>query len=167
MAALSRRRLLALGGAAATAALLVGCGFQLRSADSLPTLPPLSLEGDTSTPLTRELESVLTRQGTEVTANAPWRVTLGAPSVENRALGSEGRANRDHELTMRVTLSVQRRQDNAYVLNNEVMSTSTRIRINDDDLLNREALLEEANLTLARQLARRIVERLGTLEAPS
>ncbi|WP_447928814.1 LPS-assembly lipoprotein LptE [Vreelandella sp. EE27] len=163
---LTRRRLMALGAAAVTAASLAGCGFQLRGADSLPTLPALTIEGETATPLARELESQLTRMGTNVTPGAPWRVTLGTPRVENRALGSEGRANRDHELTMRVSLSVQQRDTSAYALNNAVVDTATRIRVNDDDLLNRETLLDEANQTLNRQLAKRIIERLATLETP-
>ncbi|WNL40902.1 hypothetical protein RN347_09665 [Halomonas sp. PAMB 3264] len=161
----TRRRLLALGSVAVSAALLAGCGFRLRREGTLTSLPPLSLEGDTSTSLARELDTLLTRQGTDVTPGAPWRVTLGTPVVENRSLGSEGRANRDHELTMRVTLSVQRRENGAYALNNDIVSTATRIRINEDDLLNRELLLDEAKQTLSRQLAQRIVERLATLEA--
>ncbi|WP_447556125.1 LPS-assembly lipoprotein LptE [Vreelandella sp. EE22] len=163
---LTRRHLLKLGSVAASAALLSGCGFRLRRADSIPTLPPLSIEGATATPLAQELENRLSRQGTVVAPGAPWQVTLGTPAVDNRPLGSDGRASREHELTMSVSVSVQQRETGAYALNNAVITTSTRIRVNDDDLLNRETLFEEANQTLTHQLVRRIIERLGTLEAP-
>lgn len=60
---------------------------------------------------------------------------------------------------------MQQRETNAYALNNATLSTSTRIRVSDDDLLNRETLFQEAEQTLTRQLAQRIVERLANLEA--
>ncbi|MCP1327968.1 hypothetical protein BIS11_14615, partial [Halomonas sp. 707D4] len=69
--------------------------------------------------------------------------------------------------TMSVTVSVQQRANDAYALNNETIATSTRIRVNNDDLLNRQSLLEEATQALARRLAERIIERLGRLEAPA
>lgn len=163
----TRRRLVAIGASLASAALLAGCGFKLRGVGSLPALPPLSLEGDTTSALARALEAQLSRQGTQVADDAPWRVTLGTPTVENRAIGSEGRASREHELTMSVTVSVQQRANDAYALNNEAIATSTRIRVNNDDLLNRQSLLEEATQALARRLAERIIERLGRLEAPA
>ncbi|MCP1314364.1 hypothetical protein BIS12_08540, partial [Halomonas sp. 707D7] len=73
----TRRRLLAIGASLASAALLAGCGFKLRGVGSLPALPPLSLEGDTTSALARALEAQLSRQGTQVADDAPWRVTLG------------------------------------------------------------------------------------------
>ena len=60
---------------------------------------------------------------------------------------------------------MQQRETNAYALNNATLSSSTRIRVSDDDLLNRETLFQEAEQTLTRQLAQRIVERLANLEA--
>ena len=51
------------------------------------------------------------------------------------------------------------------MLNNATITTDTRIRVSDDDLLNRETLFQEAEQTLTRQLAERIVERLANLEA--
>jgi LPS-assembly lipoprotein len=60
---------------------------------------------------------------------------------------------------------VQQRDTGAYALNDATVATSTRIRVSDDDLLNRETLFQEARQTLTRQLAQRIIERLANLEA--
>lgn len=163
--ALTRRRFLTTSIAACAAVLLSGCGFQLRGTQSMPTLPPLALEGDRNSALAQQLRSRLQQLGTAVRPDAPWRVTLGEPSLQERRIGTEGRGSREHELTLSTTLSVQARDTNAYALNSATLNTSTRIRVSDDDLLNRETLLQEAEQTLTRQLAQRIVERLATLEA--
>lgn len=162
---LTRRRFLATSIAASAAVLISGCGFRLRGTESMPQLPPLALEGNNSSALAQQLRSRLQQLGTEVSAGAPWRVTLGTPSIQERRIGGESRSSREHELILSATLSVQQRETNAYALNNETLSTSTRIRVNDDDLLNRETLFQEAEQTLTRQLAQRIIERLANLEA--
>ena len=132
----------------------------------MPRLPALSIEGDDNSALAQQLRTRLQQLGTEVESGAPWRVTLGTPSLQERRIGTDGRASREHELTLSTTLSVQQRETNAYALNNATLATSTRIRVSDDDLLNRETLFQEAEQTLTRQLAQRIVERLANLEAP-
>ncbi|WP_445010046.1 LPS-assembly lipoprotein LptE [Vreelandella stevensii] len=162
---MNRRHFLTLGSAACAVALLGGCGFRLRGTDSMPNLPPLALEGDANSALAQQLRTRLQQLGTEVANGAPWRVTLGTPSLQERRIGTDGRASREHELTLSTSLSVQQRETNAYALNNATLSTSTRIRVSDDDLLNRESLFQEAEQTLTRQLAQRIVERLANLEA--
>lgn len=164
---MNRRNFLATSLATSAALLLSACGFRLRGTDSLPSLPPLALEGDTDSDMARQLVSRLEQQGTELGDGGVWRVTLGTPTLEERRLGGEGRASRDHELTLRSTLSVQRQDDNAYLINSETLSASTRVRVNDDDLLNRESLYSEAEQTLNRELAQRIVERLAALDNAS
>ncbi|AIA75876.1 lipoprotein [Halomonas campaniensis] len=161
----TRRRFLATSIAASAAVLLSGCGFRLRGLDSMPRLPALSLEGDDKSALAQQLRIRLLQQSSEVSDGAPWRVTLGSPTLRQRRIGSEGRASQEHELTLSTSLSVQQREDNAYVLNNATVTTNTRIRVSDDDLLNRETLFQEAEQTLTRQLAERIIERLANLEA--
>ena len=163
---ITRRRFLALSIAASAAVLLSGCGFRLRGTESMPRLPTLSIEGDDNSALAQQLRTRLQQLGTEVESGAPWRVTLGTPTLQERRIGTDGRASREHELTLSTTLSVQQRETNAYALNNATLATSTRIRVSDDDLLNRETLFQEAEQTLTRQLAQRIVERLANLEAP-
>ncbi|WP_235039530.1 LPS assembly lipoprotein LptE [Vreelandella profundi] len=162
--ALTRRRFLATSIAASAAVLLSGCGFQLRGRDSLPTLPTLALEGDNNSAVAQQLTTRLRQLGTQVEPGAPWRVTLGAPSLVERRLGGDGRASREHELTLSISLSVQERASNAYHINNSTLSSSSRIRVNDDDLLNRESLFAEAEQTLARELSQRIIERLANVE---
>ena len=73
-------------------------------------------------------------------------------------------ASREHELTLSIRLSVQERASNAYHINNQTLSTDTRIRVSDDDLLNRETLMMEAEQTLARELSQQIIERLAYVE---
>lgn len=161
---MNRRTFLTASIAASTAVLLSGCGFRLRGNESLPTLPTLSLEGNTNSAVAQQVAARLQQLGTQVEVGAPWRVTLGTPSLSERQLGGDGRASREHELTLSTSLSVQERASNAYHINNATVSTSTRIRVSDDDLLNRETLMMEAEQTLARQLSQRIIERLAYVE---
>ncbi|MFN2410628.1 MAG: hypothetical protein ABR539_10050 [Halomonas sp.] len=164
---MNRRTFLATSMAASAALLLSACGFRLRGAGSMPNLPPLALAGDTDSDLARQLTNRLEQQGTQLSDNGEWRVTLGSPRLDERRLGGEGRGSRDHDLTLSTTLSVQRREDNAYLLNGETLSTSTRIRVNDDDLLNRDDLFREAERSLNRELTERIIERLSALDNAS
>ncbi|MCD1587429.1 twin-arginine translocation signal domain-containing protein [Halomonas sp. IOP_14] len=161
---MNRRTFLTASIAASAAVLVSGCGFRLRGSESLPTLPPLALEGDTNSAVAQQIASRLQQLGTQVAAGAPWRVTLGTPVLTERRLGGDGRASREHELTLSARLSVQERASNAYHINNETLSTDTRIRVSDDDLLNRETLMMEAEQTLARQLSQQIIERLTYVE---
>ncbi|BBI51452.1 hypothetical protein HORIV_38730 [Vreelandella olivaria] len=161
---MNRRTFLTASIAASAAVLLSGCGFRLRGTEALPTLPTLALEGDNNSAVAQQVASRLQQLGTQVAADAPWRVTLGTPVLTERRLGGDGRASREHELTLSVRLSVQERASNAYHINNETLSTDTRIRVSDDDLLNRETLMMEAEQTLARQLSQQIIERLTYVE---
>lgn len=161
---MNRRTFLSASIAASMAVLLSACGFRLRGSESLPTLPTLSLEGNTTSTVAQQVASRLQQLGTQIEAGAPWRVTLGTPSFIERRLGGDGRASREHELTLSTSLSVQERESNAYHINNATLSTSTRIRVSDDDLLNRETLMLEAEQALARQLSQRIIERLANVE---
>lgn len=161
---MNRRTFLTASIAASAAMLLSGCGFRLRGTESLPTLPTLALEGDNNSAVAQQVASRLQQLGTQVAPDAPWRVTLGTPILTERRLGGDGRASREHELTLSTSLSVQERASNAYHINNETLSTNTRIRVSDDDLLNRETLMMEAEQTLSRQLSQQIIERLTYVE---
>lgn len=161
---MNRRTFLTASIAVASAVLLSACGFQLRGSKPLPTLPALTLEGDTNSAVALQVASRLQQLGTEITEDAPWRVTLGTPVLTERRLGGDGRASREHELTLSARFSVQERANNAYHINNEALSTSTRIRVSDDDLLNRETLMSEAEQTLTQQLSQQIIERLAYVE---
>ncbi|WP_172118389.1 LPS-assembly lipoprotein LptE [Halomonas hibernica] len=161
---MNRRTFLTTSIAASAAVLLSGCGFHLRGHSAMPSLPALTLEGDINSTTAQQLRARLTQLGTEIRPDAPWRVTLGTPSLLERRIGSDSRASREHELVLSTTLSVQQRQTNAYALNSSNVSVSRTIRVNDDDLLNRETLFNEAERSLARELAQRIVERLVNIK---
>ncbi|MGO2243592.1 MAG: LPS-assembly lipoprotein LptE, partial [Halomonas sp.] len=132
---MNRRTFLTTSIAASAAMLLGGCGFRLRGPGSMPTLPTLALEGDNNSAVAQQLKTRLRQLGTQVESGAPWRVTLGTPRLVERRLGGDGRASREHELTLSISLSVQERASNAYHMNNATLSSSNRIRVNDDDLL--------------------------------
>ncbi|MDN6296431.1 MAG: LPS assembly lipoprotein LptE [Halomonas sp.] len=160
-----RRAFLGVALTASAAALLSGCGFQLRGRDSLPTLPAFALEGDTQGELGQALTRLLHTRGSDIRDDAPWRLTLSSVEMHNRRLGGDGRGSREHEFTLEARVSLQQRADQAYVWNRKSISTTTRLRVNDDDLLNRDVLIEEARQQLARELATRIIEHLASVEA--
>lgn len=166
--ALTRRRFLKhsiTASIATSVVVLGGCGFRLRGSKSQPQLPDLALEGDTRSDVAQSLQAQLKAAGTGMREDAPWRLTLSTPELFERRLGAEGRGSREHQFTLSTQVSLQQRSNSAYVLNSERMSVSTDQRVNDDDLLNRDVLIDEVRQALSRQLAQRIIERLATLEA--
>ena len=158
-------RLTLIAGMAASAAMLSGCGFQLRGTQRQRNIPPIALEGDTRSLVARNLMVELNNLGNGVDDKAPWRMTLSSPTLEQRRLGGEDSGSQEHEFTLKIRVSVQERSSGGYALNNQMLNVTSRQRLNDDDLLNRESLIEETRLTLSRRLAQRIVERIIALEA--
>lgn len=161
----TRRALIGATLGTSAAVLLGGCGFHLRGRNGLPTLPLFTLEGQSQSDLGQALQRQLERYDSGTSANAPWRLTLGNVDMRSRRLGGDGRGSREHEFTLSVRVSLQQRDNQAYVWNRKTLSRSVRQRVNDDDLLNRDVLINEARRQLADQLARRISERLASLEA--
>ncbi|WNK19115.1 LPS assembly lipoprotein LptE [Halomonas piscis] len=161
----SRRAFLGAALGASAALGLGGCGFHLRGRESLPTLPPLALEGNTQSDLGQALARLLQARGSGLSDSAPWRLTLSGVDMHSRRLGGTDRGSREHRFTLEARVSLQQRHDQAYVWNRESFSTELSQRVNDDDLLNRDVLIDEARQQLAQQLARRIAERLASLEA--
>lgn len=160
-----RRAFIGAALTASAAVMLSGCGFQLRGRDSLPTLPAFALEGDTQSNLGQALAQLLRTRSGGIRDDAPWRLTLSAVEMHNRRLGGDGRGSREHEFTLEARVSLQQRDNQAYVWNRKSISTATRLRVNDDDLLNRDVLINEARQQLSRKLATRIVEHLASVEA--
>ena len=158
-------RLSLITGMAASAAMLGGCGFQLRGTQRQRNIPPIALEGDTRSLVARNLTVELNNLGNGIDEDAPWRMTLSSPTLEQRRLGGKDSGSQEHEFTLEINVSVQARSSNGYAMNNQTLSVISRQRLNDDDLLNRESLIEETRLTLSRRLAQRVVERISALEA--
>ncbi|GAB2726569.1 LPS-assembly lipoprotein LptE [Halomonas garicola] len=162
---MKRRTFLSAAAGASAALLLEGCGFHLRGRASLPTLPTLALEGDTQSELGQALTQLLQARGSGVSDSAPWRLTLSGVDMHSRRLGGTDRGSREHRFTLEARVSLQQRDDQAYVWNRESFSSELSQRVNDDDLLNRDVLIDEARQQLAEQLAERITERLASVEA--
>jgi len=160
-----RRAFIGAALTASAAVMLNGCGFHLRGRDSLPTLPAFALEGDTQSDLGQALAQLLHTRGSGIREDAPWRLTLSAVEMHNRRLGGDGRGSREHEFTLEARVSLQQRETQAYVWNRESISSATRLRVSDDDLLNRDVLIDEARRQLSKQLAERIIEHLASVEA--
>ena len=157
-------RLTLMTGMAASAAVLGGCGFQLRGTQRQRHIPPMALEGDTRSLVARNLSVELNNLGNGLDEEAPWRLTLSSPTLEQRRLGGEESGSQEHEFTLEIQVSVQEQSSGGYALNSQTLSVISRQRLNDD-LLNRESLIEETRLTLSRRLAQRVVERISALEA--
>ena len=165
---MNRRHFLRLSlgsGMVASAAMLAGCGFQLRGTQRQTHIPPLTLEGETRSLVARAVSVELNTLGNGVSEDADWRLTLSTPELTERRLGSEGRGSREHEFTLSVQVSVQQRNNNAYALNVPRLSVSARQRLNDDDLLDRESVIEELRIMLSKRLAQRVIQRITVLEA--
>ncbi|WP_346798542.1 hypothetical protein R5M92_05840 [Halomonas sp. Bachu 37] len=163
---MKRRELLRNGLAAGIAALtLGGCGFHLRGNEQNHRLPALTLTGDTTSPFAREFRASVEFSDVELRADAPWVVTLGTPRLLERRLGADDRASNEHELSLEVEIALQARDTGAYHLHPSLLRETTRLRLSDDDLLNRETLISDAVDELSQRLARRALERLANIES--
>lgn len=162
---MKRRHFLRLTLMAASAAMLSGCGFQLRGTQRQRNIPPLALAGDTRSRVASNLMAELNTQGNGVDNNARWRLTLSSPALDQRRLGGEDSSSQEYEFALEMHISVQDSITGGYALNNQPLRVISRQRLNDDDLLNRESLIEETRLTLSTRLSQRIIERISSIEA--
>lgn len=160
---MQRRRFLTLGLAGTAGLLLAGCGFRLRGLDDpTPALQELALagpDGDLSRLARNRLESA----GTRVQEGAALRLNLGEAEVRRRALSVLDSGPRDEEMTLTAPFSVQRSGDGAYLLDQQRLEVAIRYTVSDADLLNQEALREEARQELLDAAVRQLLDRLRTL----
>lgn len=149
-----------------SATLLAGCGFKLRGYDTpVSRLEQISVEGPFNT-LRDRLIVRLENNGTSVNQTAPWILTLGQEHVEDRNLSLLQAGNQQHEMTLTVTMAVQRRSDGAYRLPDEMIRVQETYMLNDDNLLAAGDYREEMRNQLRDQAARDIIQRLNTLAGP-
>lgn len=149
-----------------SATLLAGCGFKLRGYDiPVSTLKEVSVEGPFNS-LRDRLIVRLENNGTSVNDTAPWILTLGQEHVEDRNLSLLQAGNQEHEMTLTLTIAVQRRSDGAYRLPGETVSVRETYMLNDDNLLAAGDYREEMRNQLRDQAARHIIRRLNTLSEP-
>ncbi|MDN3520605.1 LPS assembly lipoprotein LptE [Halomonas ramblicola] len=160
---MQRRTLLSLALAGTAGLALTGCGFRLRGLDA----PSLSLDelavagGDDA--LSGRVADRLEAAGTRVHDAAPLVLNLGPEAVDRRRLGVLDAGPRDEELTLSAPFSVQRREDGAYLLDQQRLKVATHYTVSDDDLLNRETLRDEALDELREAAARQLLDRLRGL----
>ncbi|WP_027966693.1 LPS assembly lipoprotein LptE [Halomonas halocynthiae] len=149
-----------------SATLLAGCGFKLRGYGTPSVrLDEISVEGPFS-PLRDRLIVRLDNAGTEVNETAPWILTLGQERVEDRRFSLRQAGNQQHEMTLTVTMAVQRRSDGAYRLPSETITVRETYLLDDDNLLAAGDYREEIRNQLRDKAARHIIQRLNTLIEP-
>ncbi|WP_251978437.1 LPS-assembly lipoprotein LptE [Salinicola avicenniae] len=160
------RRLVPTATLALTVVLLAGCGFHLRGLNQPAlSLPEIGLTaGDT--PLAQAVQDALEGAGTRVTDSADLRVNLGDERIQETRLTRSDSGSRETELTLTAPFSVQRRDDDAYVLNQRQLETSTTVLISTDNLYSMDQVRLEAEQNLRREAARQLVDRLEALQAP-
>lgn len=146
-----------------SASLLAGCGFRLRGRDTPASiLEEITLEGAPG-PLVDHLTVRLENNDTLVNDTAPWILTLGQEHIADRSLSLLQAGNQQHEMTLRVTIAVQRRSDGAYRLPSETVQVRDTYMLNDDNLLSAGDYREEMRSQLRDEAARHIVQRLNRL----
>jgi len=160
---MQRRTLIQRGLAGAAALMLTGCGFRLRGYDQ-PTsgVEALSLQGPDSE-LARLVSRRLKQAGTRVDDDAPRVLNLGDETFQERRLSVLDSGHRDLDMTLSVPFSVQRRDDGAYLLDQQRLDVSERLTINDDQLLTQDDLREATRERLREAAARQLLDRLRTL----
>jgi len=146
--------------------LLAGCGFQLRgTAAAALDIPSLTL----STPDGRFEDAVkqaLQGTGTTLEDDAPLRVNLGEEQIRETRLTQGASGSQERRLTLSVPFSVQRSEDNAYLLDQQTLEASTTLSVDNDNLLSQDELRNEALRSLRQEAARQLVDRLRALEIP-
>lgn len=164
---LQRRQLLGFSLTAAIALTLVGCGFQLRGlGDDALNLESLAIVGPGADSLFAEqLTKRLETQGTRVDPNAPLRLNLGAEDSFVRRDGVLDSGSRDETLVLTIPYSIQRSADSAYLVSRENLEATDYYTIEDDNLLSRDDLREDAVDRARSSAVRQMFERLRALSA--
>jgi len=163
---MQRRTFLQAGLTAGGLLALTGCGFRLRGFDTPGlAIAELTLAGSASE-LSRMTEERLTRAGTEVHNRAAVLLNLGPENFREHRLSVLESGPQEHEMRLVVPFSVQRRNDNAYLLAEQQLEVMTRFVLNDANLLIHDELREEARRELRENALRHLLDRLRTLSPP-
>ncbi|MEC9483328.1 MAG: LPS assembly lipoprotein LptE [Halomonas sp.] len=153
-------RSVALLGLGAVATGLAGCGFHLRGTERQAlAIDALDLAGP-PTLLTDRARRALENAGVEVTDRAPLVLNLGTERVEDVSLRGGDLVNDEVELRLVVPFSVQRRRDNAYLIDQGSLEATTTYIVNGDDPLVRHELQETALDELRQSVIRQLIDQL-------
>ena len=74
-----------------------------------------------------------------------------------------GAGSRDIEFTLTVPYSVQRQSNEAYLIDQQTLTVSERISVNDNELLAQDDARRAARESLRETAARQLIERLRPL----
>ncbi|GHB07233.1 LPS-assembly lipoprotein LptE [Salinicola rhizosphaerae] len=166
--AFSRRARQAVGIGLVTLAVITmaGCGFQLRGMHQpLLGMSEVGLSANVS-PFSETVRRALEQAGTEVSDDADLRVNLGDERIASNRLTRADSGSRETEITLTAPFSVQRVADDAYVLNQQQLETSTTVLLSTDDIYAGNQVRDEAVQRLREQAADQLIDRLGALETP-
>lgn len=160
---MQRRHFLTLALAGAGAIGLAGCGFRLRGtgdgASQLDELAIAGVDSDFSRLLSRELET----RGTRIYPGAARQLNLGAEQVRQHRLSVLDAGSQEEEMTLALPFSVQRREDAAYLLNDQTLTLTTRYTVSNSNLLTQQEQRDEAMNRLRQDAVRQLIERLNAL----
>lgn len=159
-----RSFLIRLLGMCGVAAMLGGCGFQLRGLDARELdIDALALTAPPSQ-FTEELRRRIAGAGVELRDDAPLRLNLGEERLEEYALRGGDTIYNETELHLIVPFSIQRRSDGAYLLDQQRIDVVTTYQASEGNLLVRDELREMALTNLYHDATRQLVARLRNLE---
>ncbi|WP_164915661.1 LPS-assembly lipoprotein LptE [Chromohalobacter israelensis] len=150
----------------AATTLLAGCGFQLRGVgDTALDVPAVALSSP-SGELRDAVAQALQGAGASLEDDAPLRVNLDEEQIRETRLTQGSSGNQQRRLTLTVPFSVQRSEDNAYLLDQQTLEASTNLTVDNDNLLSQDELRNEALASLRQEATRQLVDRLRALETP-
>ncbi len=160
---LARSLSAALVGASIVA--LPGCGFHLRGTRQTQGvgIDRLALAA-TPSALSDSVSRALRGAGITLNDAAPLRLNLGEERLQEIGLSGSDSGTHEIELQLEVPFSVQRTDDDAYLLDQQQVQVVTTFRANNDELLTRDENRERALETLYRDAAQRLLDRLRNLD---
>lgn len=143
---------------------LAGCGFQLRGTNQpLLSMSQIGLSANIS-PFSETVRRTLEQAGARVTDDADLRINLGDEKIAENRLTRADSGSRETEITLTAPFSVQRVSDDAYLLNQQQLETSTSVLLSTDDIYSGNQVRDEAVKQLRQQAADQLIDRLSALE---
>lgn len=161
---MQRRTLLRLTLATGASLALAGCGFRLRGMDTA-SLPFASLAVDGADDgFSRLAVERLRAANVSVDEAAPQVLNLGPESFGEQRLSVLTSGHQAYDMTLEVPFSVQRRDDGAYLLDQQRLEVQERLTLSSDNLLSVDDRRTEVQRRLRRKAVDQLLERLRALD---